>query len=604
MAEEIKHEFYDNEELMAKVVLEVTEKVEDFEDNHSNFFDTYNEIADHYRMIKKTSAKRGKGMSHVTDGEMHRATETLATVFFKILTAYDPNFYAIPGTSGRVTDQELAAITAVRVEQDRAIGFKRQLLKYLRSVSLFGGGFVDEPWIDNGDYEATDFRPKGMLNIFYDRRCRNMDESDFSGTIDYVSRYRMAWLVQNDANNVWSKEGIKKTLDESMSSTPANYSTHLVTRLQSAGYQQTDLKGMSEYIYYRGYLDCMGDFKEYMVGVTNRKHVVKMVISPFPHGERGLQYNGLVEFEDEPLGYGVGNLGLQPHKEILANRARIHDTVTFNLFNMMKVSRYAGVDLSTMQVKPWNCIEMDDISGMEPIKPDMMGVNFGMRLEDKLKEDFRATVAATGSLQAVSAENTAREAILNSNEAIRRVSVYADVLAENIIRRRNIRAHKNNMKFMSRDMWLQIAGTEMVKVTPLQIEKNASFLPKIVTDKDFAPARSRRLIEFLTIMTNPTINNTMQPPEVQKVTQSIVKELSRGLELDMTPDKSMMGGDPRAKMLAVMNLIKNLGGGVAPQSNTDGSPNVGVQTPAVRGPQENLSAQKITGPGGSTGVAQ
>ena len=603
MSEEIKHEFYDNDELMGKVVSEVVEKMEDFEDNHSSFFDVYNEIADHYRMIKKINPKRGKGMSHVTDGEMHRATETLCTVFFKILTAYDPNFYAIAGTAGRVSNEELAAITAVRVEQDRCIGFKRNLLKHLRSVSLFGGGFVDEPWIDNGDYEATDFRPKSMLNIYYDRRCRNMDESDFSGTIDYVSRFRLAWLVQNDANNIWNKKGVKATLNESISSTPATYSTHLINRLKSAGYNNEDLKGISEYSYYRGYLNCMGDFKEYLVGISNRKHVVKMMVSPFPHGERGLRYTGLVEFENEPLGYGVGNLGLQSHKEILGNRARIHDTVTFNLFNMMKISRYAGVDLSTMQVKPWNCIEMDDIAGMEAIKPDMMGVNFGMRLEDKLKEDFRATVAATGSLQAVSAENTAREAILNSNEAIRRVSVYADVLAESLIRQRNVRAHKNNMKFMSRDMWLNISGREMVKISPLQIEKSVNFLPKIVTDKDFAPARSRRLIEFLTIMTNPTINNSVIPDEVKKVTNSIIKELSRGLELDMTPEKTGMD-DPRAKMLAVMQLIKNLGGGMAPQNNSDGSPVMGVQTPAVRGPQENLSAQKVSGPGGQIGVPQ
>lgn len=603
MADQPVHEFYDNPELMDKVVAEVVEKMEDFEDNNSTFFDVYNEIADHYRMIKRTSAKKGKGMSHVTDGEMHRATETLATVFFKILTAYDPNFYAIPGVSGHVSDKELAAITAVRVHQDREIGFKRNLLKYLRSVSLFGGSFVDEPWIDNGDYEATDFRPKSYNNVFYDRRCRDMDESDFSGTIDYVSRFRMAWLIQNDANNIWNKKAIEDTINESMVSTPARYSTHLVSRLESAGYKTSDLKGISEYAYYRGYLNCMGDFREYMVGVTNRNHVVKMIVSPYPHGERGLRYNGLIEFENEPMGYGVGTLGLQPHKEILANRARIHDTVTFNLFNMMKVSRYAGVDLSTMQVKPWNCIEMDDIAGMEAIKPDMMGVNFGIRLEEKLKEDFRATVAATGSLQAVSAENTAREAILNSNEAIRRVSVYADVLAESLIRKRNVRAHKNNMKFLSRDMWLQIGGMAPSKISPLQIEKSANFLPKIVTDKDFAPARSRRLIEFLTIMTNPTINNTMQPPEVQKVTQAIVKELARALELDMTPVNTM-GEDSRAKLLAVMQLIKNLGGGMAPQSNPDGSPVTGVQTPAVRGAQENLSAQKITGPGGSTGVMQ
>jgi len=31
---------------------------------------------------------------------------------------------------------------------------------------------------------------------------------------------------------------------------------------------------------------------------------------------------------------------------------------------------------------------------------------------------------------------------------------------------------------------------------------------------------------------------------------------------------------------------------------------MGVQTPAVRGPQENLSAQKVSGPGGQIGVPQ
>lgn len=577
-----------------RIVDEVVEKVADFESNHDNFFTEYNEIANHYRMITKVNPrKRTKGLAHTTVAEITRATETLCTVFYKILTAYDPNFWAIPGRRN-ISESDLAAISAVRVFQDRAIAWKRKLLRGLRSLSLFGGLFYDEPWVASAPtdpgWEATDFRPKSYLNIAFDRRASDVNEGEFISTFDYVNKYRLMWLIANDPHRVWNKEGIEGAL--SMAPGTDATTQRVKNRMSSAGYIGNDTKGVFEYILYRGYLNEMKDYKEYVVGILNRKHLIKCHLNKLPHGERGVQYAGLIEFELEPLGYGVGNLGLRPLKDMNVNRARMSDIITFSLFSIWKSSRYAGVDMNTMQVKPWNIIEMDDITQFEPIKPDMMGVREGMRLEDRMKEDFRAMTAATSGLQAIVTEATAREAIMAQNEAIRRVSVYGEVLAENLIRRRHIRAHKNNMKFLDRDIWVAVGGDKPVlRVRPDQIAKDVSFLPKIITDKDFTPQRNRRLIEFLELLTSGRVQ---LPPEVQPVIMGIISELGRGLEIDMEAAQRKAGPPGDRKMQRLQELAMMLGG-------AGGGGQGGL--PGVRGPQERLAGEGVVSPAGARGVA-
>lgn len=574
------------------IVSEIVEKVDDFEKSHSNFFDEYNEIASHFRMkVKSSPNKISKGLAHPQVAEITRATETLATIFYKILTAYDPNFMAIPGRRD-VSRDDLDSIVAVRVFQDRMIGFKRKVMKYLRSWSLFGGGFWDEPWVRSPHagqaWQATDFIPKSYLEIAFDKRANDPNDGEFVSSFDYVTKFKLKWIMDNDEFNVWNKEGIEATLSE-IEGAREGINDKMRQRLHKAGYKTQDYKNVIEIITYHGYLNKLGDYKDYTVVVSNRRHFLKGHVNVMPHGERRIKYAGLIDFELEPLGYGVGNLALPMCKDINTNRARMSDIITFSLFSIWKASRLAGVDMSTMQVKPWNIIEMDDITGFEPIRPDLAGVMHGMNLETRMKEDVRAVTAATSNLQATITGATAREAILAQNEAIRRVSAYGELIAENLIRQRQIRAHKNNMKFLDKELWLSVGGSAPRAVHPSQIDKDVDFLPKIISDKDFAPNRNRRLIELLTIVTS---TKAQLPPQMQYLVSTIIDEIVRGLEI--TPPKPQEMNEEGAKM-RMMKLMQQISGG-------GGQPV--EMPPGEREPQESLGETNVVSPSSLMGVME
>lgn len=480
------------------IVNEVVGKLEDYENSMSTLLDETNEIADKFRMIPGSSKKGLKGLSNTVTSEMASHTETLATFWWKQMWAEAPNFALFPTQMGVFT-QDIRQHTALLEEQNTYKRHKAKSLESLRSLALFGSVFVDEPYVlsEDGMMEYTALNPKGLLECAWDRTVQDINQANWVMPLYFVSAASLLRMSREDkSGKVWRQAAVEQAIHASGQTD--GITQRVRTRLQSAGYIGGAQQTVMELALYQGVLDENNDYKDMVVGVVNRKHLVRIHENVLPHRRKMTRYLGFKKFELEPLAYGVGREGLRIQKDMDANRNRIQDIITFALLGIWKVARRANLDYSQMQIKPWNIVELDDPESLQPVRPDVDVVNYGISLERMMKEDFQRLTGATDNLQAVVTDVTAREAILAMNNAVRKVASYGEIIAEDLLEEHYGRAIANNQKFFDRAMWLSWTGSDTpVEVLPNSIQKPMRAKKRIITDKDFTPARVTRLLTFL-----------------------------------------------------------------------------------------------------------
>lgn len=538
-----------------QIVSEVVEKYQDYETSMTTILQETNEIADKFRQIAGTRRSDQKGLSNTVVSEMAGQVETLATFWWKQQQAEFPNFHLAPTALGVSTD-DIRRHTALLSEQNRVKEYKAQSLTGLRTLSLFGSLFIDEPYTvsEDGLIEYTDFIPKGLLEVAFDRTVQDIRRANWIAPSYFVNATSLRRMAAEDrSESVWRRAAVDAAVAGAQ--TTENIPARVRERLQSAGYVGTAHKGVLELILYQGILDANDDFKDMVVGVVNRKHLVRIHENKLPHRRKMTRYIGLKKFELEPLGYGVGREGLRIQKDLDANRNRIQDLITFSLLSMWKVARRANLDYSQMTISPWGIVEMDDPGSMEAIRPDVNAAQYGIQLEKMLKEDFQRLTGATDNLQATISDATAREVILAMNNAVRKVSVYGEVIADAMLGQHYERAVKNNQAFFDMEMWLHWTGSDApVEILPVSIKKPMRAELRIITDRDFTPTRVTRMLTFLQHLTS--IRNMIPQDEFNIV--PVIEEL--GLALGIDPARlRRQAGEPRfspERMIGLENSLR------------------------------------------------
>ena len=87
-----------------QIVKEIVEKTQDYESTSDSFYNQHREISDYFRnTVKARPKQKNKGVSSAVISEITRAVETLGTIFWKMLTAHDPNLYILR-TRPNITD--------------------------------------------------------------------------------------------------------------------------------------------------------------------------------------------------------------------------------------------------------------------------------------------------------------------------------------------------------------------------------------------------------------------------------------------------------------------------------------------------------------------
>lgn len=546
-----------------KIRDEILDKEKTWEGSSSQFFGEYYEFAQSWRVQpKEISTKKPKGLFNSKSGETHRAVETLATLWFRMLTAQDQFFEAVgqgvDPNGQELTPADLYGVEKVLLAQLRGTHFKEKLLRALRSLSLFGTLIFEEPWVTkpSGDgtsyFEATDFQPRSLLQTGFDHTVFDMEMSDYIFTIDYPTIWRLRKWAKDDPET-WDKSAIQEqTADESYAPRNSNNGmkkntnvwNRIVERKQRAGYNVLD-RNIRELLSYHGRIETENPVIQaywesegrqddpsdcdFSFGILDGESVVKLHRTLYNTWHSIIKAAHFKTFELEPLGYGVGKIGKKSQRVMDVTESRMDDSLMFGLYSMWKIGRYAGLKPNQLNIKPWNFLELDDINQLEQLKLDMNVVVQALSMQAIRREDFRAASGATSNLQAVATQATATEATLTQTEAIRGGSVHAEIIGETVIRDHLSQMYQNNLDNLDNAIYVSITGEQKPRYyNRHNLPRNIGWELRMVTDKNFTPDRKKSVLEALQLATS--IRNLL--PQGLNVVVPLFKELFKILDLN------------------------------------------------------------------------
>lgn len=542
-------------ELKGKAHYEIKEKIDYWHSRLVAQLYRFNTYADFWRLVKPPRSGALDGFANPQVTETTRATEAIATFLHRALTSAQPNFQLL--SHNPLVDPSQLWKSEITLEwQKTAMQYPRKLLKALRSCALMGTVAVEEPWVVNRPYfEGTDFVPRSLLQIAFDPLAIDISLSGWHGYIDFVTEDTLKDLAEK-MPDVYDPTAIQHVLDSAKQY--GNMTPEVISRLAAAGYYSftggPTTANVSHVFYMVTYYGSLSDNplppgQEWKVTVINDLHVISA--HPSPYRRRPNVFAHLNEFELEPYGYGVGRVAESLQPELNSNRGRMHDTITFSLFNMWIASRMANIKTSQLRIKPWGVVETDDAEGLKPIRPQLEGVNFGVQLENLMKNEFRATTGATDNLQALVTEATATESSIAQSEAVRRLSVMAEIIAEPLVREHLSKMHENNATFLDEPFWIANTGPDQkpLRVVPSDIAPDAQVMIKIVTDKDFRPQRNKDILQFLQTVTSIRADN----PQLGQINlMPFIGEFARSI-----------GVDPKTVFLNIQPIL-GMGAGAPP----------------------------------------
>lgn len=545
-----------------KIIDEAIDKTRMWETNMYDFFNEWNEIANNFRMIPKTHKNKPSGLFNSVSGETNRAVKTLATSWFRMLTAVDPYFEVYPQgldpLGMPLNEEDLYAVRGVLVEQFRFFKFKQNLYRALTSLAAFGTVIVEEPWMSlpYGDVtksmEGTGFQLRSLLQTAFNPNVMDIDFSDFIATIDYLDKYNVRQMAYRN-DELWDRATVDKLLDERASQGKTNSNTHvmqvygeILKRKQRVGYRDSQ-DSLIEVINFHGKLDVNNPvfedywqsegrtddirFTDWTVGIMDGSNLVRFHPTAYGSWQFVFKTAHTDLFETEPIGYGVGKFGKRIQRELNTTQSRAQDALMMGVYMMHIVGKYAGLKSSQLNIKPFNVIELEDIDQFKQMKTDLSSIAQALAMQGLLKEDFRSITRATSGLQASVTGATATEASLTQNESIRGVSVIAELIAETLMRDHILQAHRNNLVALDSPIAININGSFGVKYgfyNKNNLAHNIGIKISVTTDKDYRPERIKKLLEGIQIASS--VRSIF--PETVNVVMPLLEEYYRSMGID------------------------------------------------------------------------
>lgn len=558
-----------------KILDEIKTKIEYYETNMGTWIDEAGGYSDLYT-IKKPTRKRNT-YSNPRLPEMHRAVEALATTTYRMLTASDP-FFTINPVDLDIGDEHLYIVQKAIENQLKYSRYKQNLLKGLRSLVLYGNLFMEEDFMEvdinsfGRKMPITTFKPRSISQIGFDLSSVDIQNSDFIYTNDIAPRSKVFSLYESEnkkGKKYWNMSALKELEKDNSEAT----NQFIQDRLSQNDYNIYDSKNACEIVKYYGKIEASNDNIEYIAIVVNREHLVKLMPNPDQSGNRKFRIAHWIDWELEPLGYGIGRLLKPQHRMLDANRQRMTDLLAFGSYNLWLMSTMSGINPNDLVIAPNKIIPADEMDGLKPLKTNMEAALPALKLEEVIKADFRAASGATDTLQAAVTEATASEVAIVQNEAMRRISVYAENIAEPLCREHIEKIHNNNRMFVKKDFMVSDKSQKKgLRVYPKDLNIDIDIDVKIITDKDFRPKRNEQLLRVLELITSIRTQG-LDKFRIDPI--PIYKELLRGL--DVNPD-SLIRSIEEAEIL--LKSAAQLSGNPNIQNNMAEGESMGiVQTP-------------------------
>lgn len=543
------------------IVEEVAEKATEYEKNMTGFLA---EIGEWSNLFKVRPPKReDKTFSNPRQTEFFRAASSVATLSYRMMTAADP-FFSVSPVNMNPDYDALDTISHVWKTQLKYSNYRANLLRACHYLPVYGTVICQEDYRIVGvsahgrKVPVTTMIPRVLDQVMFDRATTNIQDAEWLSTADITgcSDLRRLAMEAKALGAPWNPKALEAAYTEKEEKNTVNF--QVLQRIMRSGYSEEEaLAKKKELLMYYGKLDCMNDGVEYVCALVNRKYLVRFHANNFQHGRRPFRVAKWVDF-DAATGLGLGSLLSNQHRSMDANRQKGQDLLSFGAYNMWKRRKNSVAD-EDMVIRPIQIVDVDNMDDLQPLVPNLGAAEGILRLDEILKQEFRAAANSSDTMQAIATDATATASSLAQNEGMRAISVKSEHIAEPLVREHLEDNHFNNVQNIRAPFNINKAGIAKT-VYPVDLQIDLEIEAKVTTDKDFQPKRLERLIQTLQILTS---TKSEHPDQANISVLPVVREIAYMLQINPNDVITNPGALPAPAGLGVADL-SGLAGMMAP----------------------------------------
>jgi hypothetical protein len=263
------------------------------------------------------------------------------------------------------------------------------------------------------------------------------------------------------------------------------------------GYINGNFNGGMERVTYYGPLDCMHDNEEYCVEVVNRRFIVRLEAY---EGIRPVSVTTINTIDIEPLGNGLGDM-FRAHLGLIDDtKSSLLNTITLAGANMFAKQKSLTEEDAEFAIRNFGILALENPQ-LTPVSPNPQTVGqLAGYLSNQIQE-FRQAAGAPDTLQALVTDDqaTATAVSLSMNEAVRNLSVMAQMAAPTLIQHYAKMCLQNAQKYNTEPFVLNIKGVP-ISINPADLLIDVDVRIKTTTDQDFRPAKIKNLMAAAQLM--------------------------------------------------------------------------------------------------------
>ena len=484
---------------------EVIDKIKNFNEEHQTHFSNFN---DWYKLYRCQPEPRTIGKSNTFIPEIFTEIEALSTAVFEMIFSdtSDASFFDVYPNG--YDDAIKAFITkSTLADQFETCELQRKIMPFIRGVIRDGYAPVEIPWVLNYGYKKQNgifvkYPKYDCFDFQYIRPCEFGCSEDSENLQGMEWKYRTSIIPAVRAKRMQSM-GLWNNVENAFTG-PSGYNEIEKVRRRIAGFTEEPKQKNLKYHEYFGYLESMDEeYCFHTIVADNGTELLAPEIIPYDDGESPYLDCKWIDADNELYGIGVVEINSNQQKEINDRRNYINDNLYAALYNMWKKSSDCGLksDGGRIVWEAYKVLEMDNVSGLEPLRPPLEGIPYAKQLEETDREAMRRQSGATSTLQGISQGMTATESQIVQNEATRRLRALVRSQIGSFLKNMLYKCHAKNLQFLDRNRVIRAEGPDgeqlFASINNNSLSKNPFFKMKLTTDLDFRTFHKKELLEFL-----------------------------------------------------------------------------------------------------------
>lgn len=550
---------------------EVLEKIRSFAEEHQAHFTNFN---DWYQLYRCQPGPRHIGKSNTFIPEIFTEIEALSTAVFEMIFSdtSDASFFDVYPQG--YDDAIKAFLTkSVLSDQFETVDLQRKAMPFIRGLIRDGYAPVEIPWVLDYGYKKqngilTKFPKYDCFDFQYIRPCE-FSCSEGADNLEGMEWTAKTFIIPYARAQRMGAQGLWQNVDKCKGNT-SPYNETEKARRSIAGLTSEPKIPTLKYHEYFGYLESMDEDYRYRMVVADNGIVLKeSEIIPYEDGEYPYLDCKWVEADNELYGIGVVEINSKQQKEINDRRNFINDNLYAALYNMWKQSSDCGYKSNGGRLvwEAYKVLEMDNLSGLEPLRPPLEGIPYAKQLEETDREAMRRQSGATSTLQGIAQNMTATESQIVQNEATRRLRASVRSQIGTFLNRLLYKCHSRNLQFLDRRRVIRAEGPDgeqlFAAVNNNSLSRNPAFKMKISTDLNFRTFQKKELLELLQgfAMLAKTEGFNLDPkPIIEKIAIAFSMN-PRDFKRELDINRAMT--QPETQKAAVQGIIANSPGAQA-----------------------------------------